>query len=108
LASSVIYAVMIVLLDRLGRTVKPGHFTMGFLAATGLPGLLVVAATTLPGPGLNAWLNWTLAMLGDPKVVLDLGLLTVFCTVLSFHWFIVYQPHVSANRAALIYLLEPA
>ena len=27
--------------------------------------------------------------------------------MLPFHWFNVYQPQVSASRAALIYLLEP-
>jgi len=37
----------------------------------------------------------------------DLGLLTLLCTVLPFHWFNVYQPRVPASRAALIYLLEP-
>ena len=31
----------------------------------------------------------------------------VIPTVLAFHWMNVYQPRVSASRAALIYLLEP-
>ena len=46
-------------------------------------------------------------MLQQPVIWHDLGLLTVLCTVLPFHWFNVYQPHVAASRAALIYLLEP-
>jgi drug/metabolite transporter (DMT)-like permease len=34
-------------------------------------------------------------------------MLTVFCSVLAFHWMMTYQPRVAAARAALIYLLEP-
>jgi drug/metabolite transporter (DMT)-like permease len=107
LASSVIFAVMILLLDRLGRRTKPGHLTFGFLIATGLPSVVLVAVVTGFGPGLRAWLVWLAIFLCDPWVLLDLALLTVLCTVLAFHWFTMYQPRVSANRAALIYLLEP-
>src|SRR5262249_41367739 len=37
LFASVIFAVLIVLLDRFGKHVRPGHLTVGFLTATGVP-----------------------------------------------------------------------
>jgi drug/metabolite transporter (DMT)-like permease len=107
LAASVLFAVGILLLDRLGRPVPAGHLTVGYLAGTGLPAIIVLGAWAAWGGELGAWLTWTGTMLGEPAVVRDLALLTVFPTVLAFHWMVVYQPRLSAARAALIYLLEP-
>lgn len=112
--SSFFFAVAVVLLDRLGRTVPSGHLTVGFIAATGL-GAALVAAVWLPtsaaisgGEGsYRAWMAWTAGQLGQPVLLRDVVLLTLFCTVIPFHWMTVYQPRVSASRAALIYLLEP-
>jgi drug/metabolite transporter (DMT)-like permease len=107
LVASVIFAFEIVLIDRLGRTVRPGHLTVGFLAGNAIPaviGLLLIAGI---GPGLSAWMSWAANRAADGWVVLDLALLTVFCTVLSSHWLIKYQPRVPADRVALIYLIEP-
>src|SRR5207248_3153573 len=77
------------------------------LLGTGLPALGIVAALTAARSETSDWLRWSSTMLQDPMIWRDLGLLTLFCTVLPFHWFNVYQPRVSASRAALIYLLEP-
>jgi drug/metabolite transporter (DMT)-like permease len=107
LLASLIFAGMIVLLDRLGRTVRPGHMTVAFLGATGLPALLLAASWTGANGNTGRWLTWTWSMLGTPAMLLTVALMTIFCTVLAFHWFTTYQPRVSANRAALIYLLEP-
>jgi drug/metabolite transporter (DMT)-like permease len=107
LLSSVVFAVMIILLDRLGQRVRPGHMTVGFLTATGVPAILVALAWAGFRSGIVAWTTWTAGMLQRPAVLLDLGMLTVFCTVLAFHWMTIYQPRVAATRAALIYLLEP-
>jgi drug/metabolite transporter (DMT)-like permease len=105
--ASIIFAVMIVLLDRFGQNVRPGHITVSFLAATGLPALLLTGGSVAVGPGVTAWLGWTRTMLAGPRILGDIAFLTIGCTVLAFHWFIVYQPRVPATRAALIYLLEP-
>jgi drug/metabolite transporter (DMT)-like permease len=107
LASSVVFAVLIILLDRLGRAVRPGHLTIGFLIATGIPAFLLAVVWARSGSGLSAWTAWTQTMLRTRSVLADLSLLTVFCTVLAFHWMTIYQPRVAATRAALIYLLEP-
>jgi drug/metabolite transporter (DMT)-like permease len=101
------FAMVIVLLDRFGRGIESAHFTVAFLAGTGLPALGIVAAMTAARSETSAWLSWTSEMLQSPVILRDLGLLTVLCTVLTFHWFNVYQPRVAASRAALIYLLEP-
>lgn len=101
------FALVIVLLDRLGRGVESAHFTVAFLAGTGLPALLITGAISVGRSESAQWMSWTAAMLANPLMVRDLILLTVLCTVLPFHWFNVYQPQVAASRAALIYLLEP-
>jgi drug/metabolite transporter (DMT)-like permease len=101
------FALVIVLLDRFGRTVNPAHFTVAFLAGTGLPALLITGLITLGRSESTALVQWTATMFQDPLICRDLILLTVLCTVLPFHWFNVYQPQVAASRAALIYLLEP-
>jgi drug/metabolite transporter (DMT)-like permease len=107
LAASVIFAVTVLLLDRLGRTVKSSHLTVSFIAITGLASLLLVLGLVAAGPGPGAWLSWLLAMLREPAVVLDVVLLTLFPTVLATYCLTTFQPRVSAGRAALIYLLEP-
>jgi drug/metabolite transporter (DMT)-like permease len=101
------FALVIVFLDRFGRSVESAHFTVAFLAGTGLPALGIVAAMTAVRSETAAWVGWMSAMLQQPVIWRDLGLLTLLCTVLPFHWFNVYQPRVPASRAALVYLLEP-
>jgi drug/metabolite transporter (DMT)-like permease len=101
------FALVIVLLDRWGRGVESAHFTVAFLAGTGLPALIFAVVMTAGRSEIIPWLKWTSITLQDPLILRDLALLTVLCTVLTFHWFNVYQPKVAASRAALIYLLEP-
>ena len=86
---------------------EPAHLTVSFLGVTGLLALSGAAGWSVAGPGMSAWLGWTVSMLERPDVLRDVGLMTVFSTLLAFHWMNVYQPRVSASRAALIYLLEP-
>jgi drug/metabolite transporter (DMT)-like permease len=105
--ASVIFAVEILLLDRLGRDIQSAHLTVPFFAITGLLALVGAAVSAARGPGIQAWLTWTSDVLREGQVAWDLGLLTLFSTVLAFHWMNVYQPRVGANRAALVYLLEP-
>jgi len=101
------FALVIVLLDRLGRGVESAHFTVAFLVGMGIPPL-IINGIILVGRGETApWINWTTTMLSNPLIWRDLILLTILCTVLPFHWFNVYQPRVAASRAAVIYLLEP-
>jgi drug/metabolite transporter (DMT)-like permease len=107
LVSTLFFAVQILLLSHLGRTVAPGNLTVGFFAATGLAACVIGMVYIGAGPGFTAWWQWLTGMLTKLPVLRGLGLLAVFSTVLTFHWMNVYQPQISANRAALIYLLEP-
>jgi drug/metabolite transporter (DMT)-like permease len=106
-AASLLFAVEILMLDRLGRAIPPGHMMVGFLMGTGAPALLLAGGWAAAGPGLSAWLTWLGAALRNPPVLRDVVLLTVLSTVGASYLLIVYQPRVSAGRAALIYLLEP-
>jgi drug/metabolite transporter (DMT)-like permease len=107
LAASVLFAGQVLLVDRLGRNVRPGGLTAGFFGITivlAWTSTLLLAALK---PGLSTWASWTVSMLHDPDQLRDLALLTLLPTVLAFHWMNTYQPRVAAGRAALIYLLEP-
>jgi drug/metabolite transporter (DMT)-like permease len=107
LLASWLFAVEVLLLDRLGRTVESAHLTVSFLALSGGLALILAAMSAAGEAGVGAWLSWTARMLQNASMLRDLGLLTLLSTVLAFHWMNVYQPRVGANRAALIYLLEP-
>ncbi len=105
--ASVLFAGQIVLLDRLGQALRPAHFTAGLLAATGGLALAGSVGLAAAGAGFRPWLGWTAGMLSRPAILRDVLLLTVLSTVLAMHLMNVYQPHVPASRAGLIYLLEP-
>jgi drug/metabolite transporter (DMT)-like permease len=107
LLATLLFAVQILLLDRLGKRVRPAHMTAGFLGVTALLALGLGAVVAGCGPGVGAWLRWAADMTARPAVLRDLVVLVLLPTVLAFHWMNRYQPHVSAGRAALIYLLEP-
>ena len=107
IASSLAFGAQILVLDRLARRFSPAHLTPGFFAGTALLGLIGLCVCAATGPSLTAMAGWTATMLRRPQVLLDLFLLALLPTVLSFHWMNIYQPRVPASRAALIYLLEP-
>jgi drug/metabolite transporter (DMT)-like permease len=105
--ASLLFAVQILLLDRLGRQVRSSYLTMGFLGVTALMGVLLSLGLAGTGPGVGVWLAWLGGLLAQPRVLIAVALLVLLPTVLAFHWMNAYQPRVSAGRAALIYLLEP-
>jgi drug/metabolite transporter (DMT)-like permease len=105
--SSFAYAVFILLLDRLGRTVKSSHLTLVLITVTGLPTLFLAVGLAAWQGKLLPWLVWLLEILRQPAVLRDVLLLTLLSTMLATYLMSTYQPRVSASRAALIYLLEP-
>ena len=107
LLSSVIFAIMIVTLDRVGKRFPSGHLTAGYLAGTGAPALVMALGLAARDPGLSIWQEQVSIVLARPAVVRDVLLLTILCTVLATHFLTVYQPLMPAARAALVYLLEP-
>lgn len=105
--STLIFAVMILVLDRWGRTVESAHVTISFVLFTGLPAGVMAACWSVSSGGTTEWLSWLGGMLQDRSVLAALVLLTVFSTVLGSLLLSTYQPRVPAARAALIYFLEP-
>jgi drug/metabolite transporter (DMT)-like permease len=105
--AAILFAVQMLILDRCGRRIRSAHLTASFLSVTGLLGGLCGLVLAISGPGVTAWWLWLTDMLRNPYVLVNLFFLAFLPTVLSFHWMNVYQPQVTANRAALIYLLEP-
>jgi len=107
LLASAMFALVILLLDRLGKNTESAHLTVGFVAMTGLPAVVLAPAWAAGSCGLSAWTDWLISSLQNPGLMLNLLTMTLFCTVLAYHWMTSYQPRVPASRAALIYLLEP-
>ncbi len=105
--SSLAFALFILSLDHLGRTVNSSHLTLLLIAVTGLPALLLAVVVAAWQGELTPWLIWLTEILCQPAVVRDVLLLTFLSTILATHLMSTYQPRVSASRAALIYLLEP-
>jgi drug/metabolite transporter (DMT)-like permease len=105
--ASMIFAVFILCLDRLGRRVRSSQLTLGLIAVGGLPALPLAVGLSAWGDGVGAWLEWLREMLSNPRVVLDVLLLTLLSTVLATYLMGTFQPRVPASRAALIYLVEP-
>jgi drug/metabolite transporter (DMT)-like permease len=104
--AALVFAVQILILDRLARRVRSSHVTMSFLIVSGLLGTACALAAAATGPGVVAWLDWLSDLLQQPAVLANLACMALLPT-LGFHWMNTYQPQVPANRAALIYLLEP-
>jgi drug/metabolite transporter (DMT)-like permease len=107
LLASLLFAVQILLLDRYGRQAPSQLVTLTLFATSGLPSLLIASGLAASGAGISAWLNWSIDVARQPSLVLAVCLLTVFSTILAFSWMNKYQPLVPANRAALLYFLEP-
>jgi drug/metabolite transporter (DMT)-like permease len=107
LISSMVFAVMIVSLDRVGKRFPSGHLTAGYLAGTGFPALVIAISLAVHNPGWSVWQEQLRLVLARPAVARDVVLLTILCTVMATHLLTVYQPRMPAARAALIYLLEP-
>jgi drug/metabolite transporter (DMT)-like permease len=105
--SSLAFALFILSLDRLGRTVNSSHLTLLLIAVAGLPTLLLAGLVAAWQGQLIPWLTWLGEILRRPAVLRDVLLLTMLSTVLATHLMNTYQPRVPASRAALIYLLEP-
>jgi drug/metabolite transporter (DMT)-like permease len=105
--AAIFFTVQVILLDRLGRGVPPGHITVAFFVTCGVLALVsALALVMLDGSTPAALFQWIVAMMKKPHMPVKFGALTVISTVLAFGLMNAYQPQVPASRAALIYLLE--
>ena len=106
LGASVLFAVQMLVLDRVGRRLNPARLSAGFLVAVGLLGMGGALLAAACGDGVGAWAGWVGDMLAVPETTWSLVALATLPTAVAFHWMNSYQPLVPASRAALIYLLE--
>ncbi len=106
LGASILFAVQLIVLDRVGKRLNPAHLSTGFFVALGSLGLLGAVAAAAYGDGVGAWADWVGDMLAVPRLGWSLVALATLPTAVAFHWMNSYQPLVPASRAALIYLLE--
>lgn len=107
LLSSFVFSILIVSLDRVGKRFPSGHLTAGYMVGTWLPATVVALVLAAQDPGLYSWHDEVRKVMVRPAVARDVVLLSVFCSFLANYFFTVYQPRLTAARAALIYLLEP-
>jgi drug/metabolite transporter (DMT)-like permease len=105
--SSLIFALVILFLDRVGRQVRSQHLALGLIAVGGLPGLPLAATISAYQGDFHLWLDWLGATLSDRVLLRYLVLLTLLSTVIGTFLLAAFQPRVQASRAALIYLTEP-
>jgi drug/metabolite transporter (DMT)-like permease len=107
LAASLFFAAQLLLLDRLGRGVDSARATPAFFAMTGALAGAGGLAAAAAGDGVAAWGRWLAGMLADRAIARDVFLMALLPTFAAFWLMNRYQPRIAANRAALIYLLEP-
>jgi drug/metabolite transporter (DMT)-like permease len=106
LAASPFFTLQMLLLDRLGRGIDSGRTTPAFFVTTGALacGLALAAGAHY---GFGSWWEWLTGMLANRATALEVLLIALLPTFLAFWLMNGFQPRVAANRAALIYLLEP-
>src|SRR5262249_58186538 len=83
--SSLAFALFILSLDRLGRTVNASHLTLVLIAVTGLPTLFLAVGGAAWQGQLIPWLSWLVEILQQRAVIRDVLLLTMFSTLLATH-----------------------
>src|SRR5439155_8450088 len=89
--SSFAFALFILSLDRLGRTVNSSHLTLVLIAATGLPTLFLAVVVAAWQGKLIPWVTWLMEFLQQPAVVRDVLLLTMLSTILATYLMSAYQ-----------------
>ncbi len=107
MAGSFAFALQILALDRFGKgadgnKITPGLFLTNFLFSGFM--ILGLCAISQTGGPLFAW---SVERLCDMPTLINLGLMVLIPTLMSYSLMNAFQPLVSAEKAAMIYLLEP-
>lgn len=107
LGCSVIFSFQILALDRFGRGIDGNRITPVLFGVNGVLSLLLVVALCFFGGTLDIWQEWLWARLSHGPTLWELALMVVIPTLMSYSLMNAFQPKLSAERAAIIYLLEP-
>jgi drug/metabolite transporter (DMT)-like permease len=105
-AGAVIFTGQILLIDTFSRRMPAGQLTPGMFAATLLVAMIVFGGVQSAQPSPGGFIVWAELLVDIPFLAMVL-VLSIFCTVLAFHWMNKYQSHVTPAQAALIYTSEP-
>jgi drug/metabolite transporter (DMT)-like permease len=106
ITAAFIFTLQILLIDRFSRRMPAGRLTPGmFVAALGVGAVVFAIGHWFQTDSRDSRV-WA-KILVDPRFLTIVLVLSVFCTVLAFHWMNKYQGHVTPAQAALIYTTEP-
>lgn len=107
LVGSIAFAMQILALDRFGKQVDGNKITPGLFLTNLVLSLLVLAGIGLTTGTHQEIIGWAQNRLMDQTTAVYVGLMVLFPTLLSYSLMNKFQPMVSAEKAAIIYLLEP-
>lgn len=107
LGCSILFAFQIIGLDRFGKGIDGNRISPVLFGINGLFSLILAVVVCTWNGALQPWGGWVVERLTDGPTLWDLGLMVIFPTLMSYSLMNAFQPLLSAERAAIIYLLEP-
>src|SRR5262249_21364768 len=72
LLASLLFGVQILMLDRLGRTLRASHLSLSFFGVAGVLSLGLAVTRAASGPGIEGWLGGTRSLLAEPTLLIAL------------------------------------
>lgn len=107
LGCSVLFAFQIIHLDRFGKGIDGNRISPVLFGINGIFSLVFAVGLCSWNGALEPWVAWVMERMTDGPTLWDVGLMVVFPTLMSYSLMNAFQPLLSAERAAIIYLLEP-
>lgn len=105
IACAVVFALHIVLTDRLTKRLAPVPVTLTSFVTVAAGSAVTLAVVLLSTPALRAANLVTIAT--TPQFVVPLALSTVFATLIAITLMNVFQREIDPVRAAILYAIEP-
>ncbi len=104
---SLVFSFQILALDRFGKGMDGNRITPILFGVNGLLSLVLIVALCSFGGTFEIWQGWLWERLSNGSTLWELALMVVIPTLMSYTLMNAFQPKLSAERAAIIYLLEP-
>lgn len=107
LIGSVAFAMQILALDRFGKSGDGNRITPGLFLTNFVCSGLVCLVLGLASANLEGLWDWTRERLNERDTLIGLALMVIFPTLLSYSLMNAFQPRVTPEKAAILYMLEP-